>query len=211
MLDLFSNSRPDKQEIYPDLFVLANFVKTAPLLKEVEQIIEVSPFRKMMTPNGHYTGVALTNCGEYGWTSDRKEYRYSKIDPLNGRPWQSMPDRFKALAIEAALAAGFENFEPDACLINQYLIGTKLGSHQDKNEKDFSQPIVSVSIGLSAVFQIFGNQRAGKAVNYRLQDGDVVVWGKSARLNYHGIRTLTVDKLNPTCQQRINITFRKSH
>jgi alkylated DNA repair protein (DNA oxidative demethylase) len=209
--DLFSNSRPGKQEIYPDLFVLANFVKTAPLLKEVERIIKVSPFRKMMTPNGHYTGVALTNCGDYGWTSDRKVYRYSKIDPLNGRAWQSMPDRFKTLAIEAAFAAGFENFEPDACLINQYLIGTKLGSHQDKNETDFSQPIVSVSIGLSAIFQIFGNQRAGKAVNYRLHDGDVVVWGNSARLAYHGVRTLTIDELNPSCQQRINITFRKSH
>lgn len=211
MPDLFSNSRPAIEEIYPNLFVLANFAETSSLMKHVEIIIRTAPFRKMMTPNGHYTGVALTNCGDYGWTSDRNQYRYSPIDPLNNQPWQAMPDSFKTLAKNAALFAGFKDFEPDACLINQYLIGTKLGSHQDKNEKDFSQPIVSVSIGLSAVFQIFGNQRAGKSINYRLHDGDVVVWGKSARLSYHGVRTLTADELNPSSQQRINITFRKSH
>ena len=211
MSDLFSNSRPNIEEIYPDLFVLANFAETNSLMRQVERIIEFSPFRKMMTPNGHYTGVALTNCGDYGWTSDRSEYRYSQTDPLNNQPWQAMPDSFRTLAKNAALAAGFEDFEPDACLINQYLIGTKLGSHQDKNERDFSQPIVSVSIGLSVVFQIFGNQRSGRTINYRLYDGDVVVWGRTARLAYHGVRSLTADELNPGCQQRINITFRKSH
>ncbi len=211
MPDLFSNSRPTIEEIYPDLFVLANFVETAPLIKDVEQIVKVSPFRKMMTPNGHYTGVALTNCGDFGWTSDRTEYKYSPLDPLNNRPWQPMPASFQTLAYNAAHAAGFKDFRPDACLINQYFIGTKLGSHQDKNEKDYTQPIVSVSIGLSAVFQIFGEQRAGKAINYRLHDGDVVVWGKTARLAFHGVRALAVDELNPSCQQRINITFRKSH
>lgn len=211
MPDLFSNNRPPIEEIYPDLFVLANFVDTNPLMVQVERITKVSPFRKMMTPNGHYTGVALTNCGDFGWTSDRNEYRYSSSDPLNNQPWLAIPESFKALAKNAAHVAGFKDFEPDACLINQYLIGTKLGSHQDKNEKDFSQPIVSVSIGLSAVFQIFGNQRAGQAINYRLYDGDVVVWGNSARLCYHGVRTLSAAELDPTCQQRINITFRKSH
>ena len=211
MPDLFSDNRPAKEEIYPNLFVLANFVKTAPLLKDIERIITASPFRKMMTPMGHYTGVALTNCGHYGWTSDENGYQYSPIDPLSSKPWQNMPDSFKKLAGNAAKEIGYKNFVPDSCLINQYLIGTKLGSHQDKNEKDFSQPIVSVSIGLSAVFQIFGGQRAGKPINYRLQDGDVVVWGKSARLVYHGVRALTADPLNPACQHRFNITFRKSH
>lgn len=211
MPDLFSSSRPNIEEIYPNLFVLANFVDTSPLQAHIEQITEISPFRKMMTPNGHYTGIALTNCGDYGWTSDRAEYRYSPVDPLNNRPWPSMPNEFKCLAENASLAAGFKNFCPDACLINQYLIGTKLGSHQDKNEKDFSQPIVSVSIGLSAIFQIFGEQRSGKVINYRLHDGDVMVWGRTARLAYHGVRSLSIDELNPSCQQRINITFRKSH
>jgi len=210
MTDLFSNSRPIKEEIYPDLFILANFVKTAPLLKAVDEITKSSPFRKMMTPNGHYTGIALTNCGQWGWTSDSQQYQYSKIDPQTNQYWQPMPEVFYSLANKAAKFAGFDNFQPDACLINRYLIGDKLGSHQDKNEADFSQPIVSVSIGLSAVFQIFGKQRSGIATNYRLQDGDIAVWGNSARLAYHGVRTLAADPLNHHLTQRINITFRKA-
>lgn len=216
MSDLFSNTRPTLEEIYPDCFVLANFVNTAPLLHEVDKIINVSPFRKMQTPNGHYTGVACTNCGEYGWTSNQYGYQYSKVDPLNNKPWQTIPNSFKQLAFNAAKAAGFENFKPDACLINQYLIGTKLGSHQDKNELDFSQPIVSVSIGLPAIFQVFGNKRSGKIINYKLHNGDVMVWGKTARLVYHGVKALDTNPLNvnpkdPNANQRINITFRKSH
>ena len=211
MPDLFSNTRPAVEEIYLDIFVLANFIKTAPLLAEVERITLESPFRKMLTPNGHYTGVALTNCGDYGWVSDQQKYQYSRNDPINNQPWQPMPKQFKLLANSAALAAGFENFNPDACLINQYLIGTKLGSHQDKNEKDFSQPIVSVSIGLPATFQIFGMQRSGKILDYQLHDGDVMVWGNSSRLIYHGVKALVPNKLDPKAKQRINITFRKSH
>jgi len=211
MSDLFSNNRDKKEEIYPDVFVLANYVDTTPLLKRVDQIIALSPLRKMITPMGFYTGIAVTNCGEYGWTSDEKGYQYSKLDPLTSQPWQPIPGSFIQLAKSAALAAGFQNFEPDTCLINQYLIGTKLGSHQDKNENDFSQPIVSVSIGLSATFQIFGGKRSGKAINYKLHDGDVMVWGKSARLAYHGVKALKTDPLNPALQRRINITFRKSH
>ena len=211
MSDLFSNTRPALEEIYPDCFVLANFVDTKILMTEVEQIIQHSPFRKMQTPNGHYTGVACTNCGDYGWTSNQQGYQYSKIDPLNNQPWQAMPNSFKQLAFNAALAAGFKNFVPDACLINQYLIGTKLGSHQDKNEKDFTQPIVSVSIGLPAIFQLFGNKRSGKIKSIELQDGDVMVWGKSARLVYHGVKALRSNPLDPNASQRINITFRKSH
>lgn len=210
MPDLFSNARPKKQEIYPDVFVLANFTDTTHLLEDTNRIIKLSPLRKMMTPMGHYTGIAVTNCGEYGWTSDENGYYYSKTDPLTGQAWQSMPDSFKSLAKSAATEAGYQNFEPDACLINQYLIGTKLGSHQDKNENDFSQPIVSVSIGLSATFQIFGDQRSGKVLDYQLHDGDVMVWGKTARLAFHGIKTIRADKLAPNKTQRINLTFRKS-
>ncbi|MFT6732850.1 MAG: alkylated DNA repair protein (DNA oxidative demethylase) [Polaribacter sp.] len=211
MTDLFSQSRLSKEEIYPDLFVLANFVNTKPLLEEVQKITQVSPFRKMMTPNGHETGVACTNCGDYGWTSDRQGYQYSKKDPLCESPWLSMPSAFSKLATDAALTAGFADFYADACLINQYLIGTKLGAHQDKNEKDFSQPIVSVSIGLPAVFQIFGNQRSKKILDYELQDGDVMVWGRSARMVYHGVKSLNANRLDPKASQRINLTFRKSH
>jgi len=211
MPDLFSNSRPKKEQIYPDVFVLANFTDTISLLKDANRVIELSPLRKMMTPMGFYTGIAVTNCGEYGWTSNETSYQYSKFDPLTNQPWQPIPDSFKQVAHQAATMAGYKNFEPDACLINQYLIGTKLGSHQDKNECDFSQPIVSVSIGLPAVFQIFGKHRSGQPTNYQLHDGDVMVWGKSARLAYHGVKVLKADPLNPTTKQRINITFRKSH
>lgn len=211
MSDLFSNSRPEKEEIYPDLFVLANFVKTETLLDEIKIITKASPFRKMMTPNGHKTGVACTNCGDYGWTSDRQGYQYSKEDPLSSKPWLAIPKQFSALAYDAAFFAGFKNFYPDACLINRYLIGTKLGSHQDKNEMDFSQPIVSVSIGLPAIFQIFGNQRSNKILEYKLEDGDVMVWGKSARLVYHGVKALDANRLAPKMSERINLTFRKSH
>ena len=211
MSDLFSNSRPAIEEIYPDVFVLANFINTDILLSEVDRIIIESPFRKMLTPNGHYTNVAFTNCGSYGWTSDQHKYQYSQFDPLNNQPWQPMPEQFKSLANSAALTAGFKDFEPDACLINQYFVGTKLGSHQDKNEQDFLQPIVSVSIGLTATFQIFGNERSGKLLDYQLHDGDVMVWGNSARLVYHGVKALASNKLNPKANQRINITFRKSH
>jgi len=208
--DLFSNTRPDIEEIYPDIFVLPNFAETSSLLNQVEKIIEQAPFRKMMTPIGHYTGIALTNCGEYGWTSDAEGYRYSKLDPQTNNPWPSLPASFSQLANRAASRVAFQNFKPDACLINQYFVGNKLGSHQDKNEQDFSHPIVSISIGLPAIFQVFGATRAGIKVEYLLQDGDVMVWGRSARLTYHGVKTIRADKIDPLRKYRINITMRTS-
>ena len=211
MSDLFSNNRPIIEEIYPDVFVLARFVETAPLFSEINRIHKQAPFRKMMTPNGHETNIPLTNCGEYGWTSDKSGYHYSKTDPLSNQVWPAMPEAFANLASKAAMNAGFDNFVPDACLINQYSIGKKLGSHQDKNELDFTQPIVSISIGLSAVFQIFGETRSRVRTEYILQDGDIMVWGNSARLVYHGIKTVKADPLNPEFKHRYNITLRKSH
>jgi alkylated DNA repair protein (DNA oxidative demethylase) len=211
MQDLFSETRPHKQQIAPDIWLLSNFVDTKPLLSLVDTITQSSPFRKMLTPNGHYTGVAATNCGKFGWVSDKTGYRYSPIDPINKNQWPALPSTFEQLAKDAAKSADFENFCPDACLINRYLIGTKLGSHQDKNEVNFKQPIVSVSIGLPAIFQIFGSQRSGKAINVQLYDGDVMVWGNSSRLIYHGVKALTENSLDPNQKQRINLTFRKSH
>lgn len=210
MSDLFSNTRPKVEEIYPDCFVLANFVKTSPLFDEVQHVSQHSPFRKMMTPNGHSTGISLTNCGRWGWVSDANAYRYSQIDPLSNKPWQAIPNILMKIAKKAALTVGFEQFEPDACLINRYYIGNKLGSHQDKNEQDYNQPIVSISMGLPATFQIFGENRSGIVRNYRLTNGDVMVWGRSARLAYHGVRAIAADKLQPHLKQRINITLRKA-
>jgi alkylated DNA repair protein (DNA oxidative demethylase) len=210
MSDLFSNTRPAVEEIYPDMFLLANFVETIPLMKSVANILAVSPFRKMMTPNGHKTGIALTNCGDYGWISDRQGYRYSADDPITNKPWHIMPESFLMLANNASEAAGYHQFIPDACLINHYPIGSKLNSHQDKNEQNFNHPIVSISIGLPATFQVFGNQRAGKPLNVELYDGDIVVWGGSSRLAYHGIKSIKPDPHNPNLVERINITFRKA-
>ena len=210
MSDLFSHNRPSIEEIHPDVFVLTNFVDTQPLYSTISQIHKKAPFQKMVTPNGHETNIPLTNCGGYGWTSDKTGYRYSKINPNSNQHWPAMPDKLSKLAYDAAKEVGFENFLPDACLINQYAVGKKLGSHQDKNEQDFSQPIVSVSIGLSAVFQVFGNTRSGVKAEYTLQDGDVMVWGNSARLVYHGIKMVKADPLNPILKHRYNITFRKS-
>lgn len=210
MSDLFTELRPIKQEIYPEVFVLANFVETLPLIHKIQLIIQQAPFRKMMTPMGHYTGIPLTNCGEYGWISDISGYRYSKKDPITNNPWPEIPDTFIQLATNAANTVGYSNFIPDACLINQYEIGSKLGTHQDKNEADFSWPIVSVSLGLSATFQIFGEQRSGKPIEYQVQDGDVMVWGGKSRLIYHGVKTVKQDNQQPQKTQRFNLTFRKA-
>ena len=210
MSDFFTNDRPEIEEIYPDVFVLSSFVETSPLYDKINKVHKKAPFSKMMTPNGHETNIPLTNCGGFGWTSDRTGYRYSSINPQTNKTWPTMPVEFFELATSASEKVGFNNFKPDACLINQYAIGKKLGSHQDKNEKDFSQPIVSVSIGLPAVFQIFGNKRSGVKAEYELQDGDVMVWGNSARLVYHGIKTVKANLLNLKMKHRYNITFRKS-
>ena len=210
MTDLFTNTRPDRQEIYPNVWLLANFVDTTTLKCHLPEILAQSPFRKMMTPMGHYTGIPLTNCGQLGWYSDKQGYHYVSRDPENNLPWPAIPKDFMLLAKNAAELVGYPGFEPDACLINRYEIGSKLSAHQDKNERDFNWPIVSVSIDLPCVFQIFGAQRTGKPISLNLHDGDVMVWGGKSRLIYHGVKTVQVDRLNPTLSERINITFRRA-
>ena len=147
--------------------------------------------------------VAMTNCGEWGWVSDAQGYRYSAHDPLTGKPWPAMPDAWMDLAGTAAAAVGWPNFAPDACLINCYIEGAGMGLHQDKNERDLSQPIVSVSIGASCRFAIGGLQRNDPVKSVALHDGDVMVWGGDARLAYHGVRPLKAGV-------RYNLTFRKA-
>jgi alkylated DNA repair protein (DNA oxidative demethylase) len=154
--------------------------------------------------------VAMSNCGPLGWVSDRRGYRYDALDPLSGQPWPAMPERWKALAARAAAQAGFDGFEPDACLINQYLPGCKLSLHQDKDERDFSAPIVSVSLGLPAVFLFGGERRADRPQRYRLQHGDVVVWGGASRLAFHGVAPLADGEHVWLGRRRINLTFRRA-
>jgi DNA oxidative demethylase len=174
----------------------------------MQAISKLAPFRHMITPGGFRMSVALTNCGTYGWVTDRTGYRYDSIDPETGQHWPGMPGNFLELARDAASAAGFPSFSPDACLINRYEPGSRLTLHQDKNERDFTQPIVSVSLGLPATFLFGGMERSDKTVRVPVHHGDVIVWGGPARLRYHGINPLK-DGVHPTFGgYRYNLTFR---
>jgi alkylated DNA repair protein (DNA oxidative demethylase) len=164
----------------------------------------------MVTPGGFEMSVALTNSGELGWTSDRRGYRYATLDPLTGNPWPPLPDAFVRLARNAAAEAGFPGFTPDACLINRYVPGARMSLHQDKDEQDYSAPIVSVSLGMPAVFLFGGHRRADKAQRIPLFHGDVVVWGGPDRLRYHGVAPLKDHPHASLGSQRINLTFRKA-
>ncbi len=183
--------------------------ETPMLLAALETVAAVAPFRHMITPGGFRMSVAMTNCGRVGWVSDRSGYRYDPADPQTGQPWPAMPPSFLALARKAAAAAGFE-FEPDCCLVNRYEPGTKLSLHQDKDEHDFTAPIVSVSLGLPAVFLWGGTRRSDRPRRIRLESGDVVVWGGVSRLTYHGVAPLANGEHPATGRARINLTFRKA-
>lgn len=180
------------------------------LLNDVKLILEQSPFRHMITPGGFAMSVAMANCGKLGWVTDRKGYRYDTLDPNTGAPWPAMPASFLALAAQAALEAGFADFVPDACLINQYKPGARMGLHQDKDERDFNQPIVSVSLGVPATFLLGGFERADKTVKIQLNHGDVIVWGGASRLRYHGVLPLKAGHHPAFGSCRINLTFRKA-
>jgi len=182
----------------------------AALLDGVQRVVAQAPLRQMVTPGGHTMSVAMTNCGALGWVSDRRGYRYDAVDPDTGLAWPAMPAAFIGLAVGAAAAAGFSSFEPDACLVNRYAPGARLALHQDRNERDFSAPIVSVSLGLPAVFLFGGANRSDPAVRVPLRHGDVAVWGGPARLRHHGVIPLKDGRHPLLGEQRINLTFRKA-
>jgi alkylated DNA repair protein (DNA oxidative demethylase) len=169
-----------------------------------------APFRHMQTPGGFTMSVAMTNCGEAGWVTDRTGYRYDTCDPETGKAWPAMPEIFAKLATRAATKAGFEGFVPDSCLINRYVPGSQLSLHQDKNESDFAQPIVSVSLGLPATFLWGGLRRADRPQRVPLESGDVVVWGGKTRLYFHGVAKLAEGEHKLTGATRINLTFRRA-
>ncbi len=196
----------------PGAAVLHGFAAdvSAALLAAIERIASVSPFRRMVTPGGFAMSVAMANCGSLGWISDRSGYRYSPLDPLSAAPWPAMPPVFEQLAADAAAKAGFAGFLPDACLINRYEPRTKLSLHQDKDERDFAQPIVSVSLGLPATFLFGGLKRNDPVRRVPLLHGDVVVWGGPDRLRYHGILAIKHGHHAMLGSRRINLTFRKA-
>ena len=189
--------------IAPNVWLLQGRVKTPPLMAQIETIVTRAPFRHMQVPGGQAMSVAMTNCGQLGWVTDHTGYRYSATDPLTGKPWPSLPLGWDVLAQSAAACVGWPGFEPDACLINRYDASARMGLHQDRNERDFSQPIVSVSIGASCNFQVGGLGRSDPVKSITLHDGGVVVWGGEARLVFHGVRPLRSG-------ERYNLTFRKA-
>jgi alkylated DNA repair protein (DNA oxidative demethylase) len=182
----------------------------AGLIASLRDIAAQAPFRHMVTPGGHQMSVAMTNCGGHGWVTDRTGYRYDACDPLTGMPWPAMPPSFRELAARAGDRAGFGGFSPDACLINRYQPGARMSLHQDRDEQDFGAPIVSVSLGLPAIFLFGGLKRGDKPRRFRLAHGDVVVWGGPARLNFHGVAPLADGEHAVFGRERINLTFRKA-
>ena len=181
------------------------------VLAALDRIVEQSPFRHMVTPGGFIMSVAMTNCGAAGWVTDRNGYRYDRNDPETGCPWPTMPECFRELAASAASRAGYPEFRPDACLINRYEPGARLSLHQDKNERDFANPIVSVSLGLPAIFHFGGLKRNDPIRKFALRHGDVAVWGGPSRLFYHGVPELKDGMHETVGRMRINLTFRGAH
>ena len=202
----------ERVDLAPGAVLLRGFVtaEVAALVDAVNTIAAASPFRNMITPGGHRMSVAMTNCGDAGWVTDRTGYRYDPRDPETGKPWPPVPDIFRILAVRAAAEAGFANFAPDVCLINRYEPGTRLSLHQDRDEHDYRAPIVSVSLGIPAVFLFGGAERSERPRRIRVENGDVAVWGGPARMFYHGVAPLK-DGFDPLLgNRRINLTFRKA-
>ncbi len=213
--DLFESIgdlQPARERIAEGALLLRGFAGSfeSDLIPALREIIAQAPFRHMQTPGGHQMSVAMTNCGDVGWVTDRSGYRYDGLDPVSGKTWPPMPPVFLRLAAQAAGRAGFAGFSPDACLINRYEPGARMSLHQDRDERDFAAPIVSVSLGLPAVFLFGGLKRSDKPQRYRLQHGDVVVWGGPSRLFFHGVAPLADGEHALLGRQRINLTFRKA-
>lgn len=201
---------PWQEAICPGAVVLRRYARRddGAILAAVAAVLAEAPLRHLQTPGGLMMSVAMSNCGLYGWVSDRAGYRYASHDPHTDRPWPAMPALLQRLASGAADAAGFPGFAPDACLINSYQPGAKLSLHQDRDERDMAQPIVSVSLGVPASFQFGGPRRADRTSKILLTHGDVVVWGGPARLYFHGVLPLKTGHHPLTAERRINLTFR---
>jgi alkylated DNA repair protein (DNA oxidative demethylase) len=212
LFDSVADVLPSREAMAEGAVLLRGFARPveAGLLAALRDIEADAPFRRMFTPGGHQMSVAMTNCGEAGWVTDRRGYRYDGADPESGKAWPAMPVVFRDLAENAAREAGFAGFAPDACLINRYEPGAKMSLHQDRDEKDFAAPIVSVSLGLPAIFLFGGAKRSDKPQRYRLEHGDVVVWGGPSRLFFHGVAPLADGEHAVLGRQRINLTFRRA-
>lgn len=212
-LDLFHDQPRSRtvESLGAGAVVLRAFVhgQESAILREIDALAAVSAFRHLITPGGYRMSVAMTNCGALGWISDRSGYRYGAIDPLTQQPWPALPQTFGELALQAACAAGYDDFQPDACLINRYRPGTRLSLHRDQDEEDSSAPIVSVSLGVPAIFLWGGDKRSDRTLRVLLESGDVVVWGGASRFAYHGVAPIKASLHPLTGDERINLTFRR--
>jgi alkylated DNA repair protein (DNA oxidative demethylase) len=213
--DLFDgvpDPRPAREDIAAGAALLRGHARPldSELIAALHDIVAQAPFRRMVTPGGHQMSVAMTNCGPLGWTTDRSGYRYVETDPETGKPWPGMPPVFVQLARRSAAAVRFNNFVPDACLINRYEPGARMSLHQDRDEEDLARPIVSISLGLPAVFLFGGLKRSDRPRRFRLEHGDVVVWGGPSRLFFHGVAPLADGEHALLGRQRINLTFRRA-
>jgi alkylated DNA repair protein (DNA oxidative demethylase) len=214
-VDLFESVpdvRPSQEAMADGAVLLRGFAKPneSELIAALREIVAAAPFRHMFTPGGHQMSVAMTNCGNAGWVTDRSGYRYDGIDPESGKPWPAMPPPFRELALRAAAEGGFDGFSPDACLINRYEPAARMSLHQDRDEHDFTAPIVSVSLGLPANFLFGGIKRSDKPRRFRLEHGDIAVWGGASRLFFHGVAPLADGEHALIGRRRINLTFRKA-
>lgn len=204
------DTRPPRVTLSPGAVVLRGYAlpQADALVATIHTLAALAPFRSMQTPGGGTMSAALTSCGALGWVTDHTGYHYTHTNPFTQQPWPALPELFLHLATTAAQAAGFKNFTPNACLINRYTAGSRMGLHQDKDEGDFTQPIVSVSLGLPMVFLWGGLSRTTPAFPFLLENGDVVVWGARARLHYHGVKPLAAGTHPLTGTVRFNLTFR---
>ncbi len=212
MLDLFADEEPWQEPLASGAVVLRRFAlpHVDALMRGIAQVVSQSPLRHMVTPGGYTMSVAMSNCGRLGWTTNQHGYLYAPVDPQTAQPWPAMPAAFKALCHQASVAAGYPTFHPDACLINRYIPGARLSLHQDKDEPDLRAPIVSVSLGLPAIFQFGGLKRNDPLQRLMLEHGDIVVWGGESRLVYHGIAPLKAGYHPVTGECRYNLTFRQA-
>lgn len=213
--DLFGDASQVGAQIEPiadGAVVLRGFaaLDARALMESLRDVASAAPFRHMVTPGGFRMSVAMTNCGHAGWITDRRGYRYDRLDPATGQPWPPLPALFVRLATRAAAAGGFQGFEPDACLINRYEPGARLSLHQDRNERNLAAPIVSVSLGLPATFLFGGLHRTDRPRRICVESGDVAVWGGPARLAFHGVDPLADGEDSLTGRYRINLTFRRA-
>jgi len=204
---------PDCIELAPGAALLpgAAMDEEAQILHDLDDLLVQAPPRHMLTPGGLRMSVAMSNCGRLGWVSDRSGYRYQQSDPESGRPWPPLPASFMRLARRAASRAGYDDFEPDACLLSVYAPGARLSLHQDKDERDVAgHPLVSLSLGLPAVFQLGGLARGDKAIKVPLSHGDALVWGGASRLRYHGVETVADGEHPRLGRRRVNLSFRRA-